>query len=161
MFTNILPYHVVHTSLKESDLVSERAAHMAPPHISQSALAAWSVLYGVIWQIPWDTESIKRTHDDTRLLVYEAIVRLTKWTCPLSSQVGKCTRRLICMPYEYAYFGSKSVTHLRPDLHQQSTSWALRTTGTEKQQHTEQLYPADRDVAMVDMRRNSNQLFRR
>lgn len=49
MFTNVLFYHVVQTGFKESDLVSEQVAHMAPPHISQSVLAAWSVLYGLIW----------------------------------------------------------------------------------------------------------------
>lgn len=111
------PHHVVYTGLKESDLVSEEATHMAPPHISQSVLTAWSVLYGVIWQIPQDTESIKRTRDPTRLLFDEAIAVLTKWLCPLSSPGAQLHPTLNLHAYEYAYFGSKSVTHLRPDLH--------------------------------------------
>lgn len=48
-----------------------------------------------------------------------------------------CTRRLICRPHEYAYFGSKLVTNLRPDLHRQKISWALRMAGKGKKQNTQ------------------------
>lgn len=101
MSTNC-PHHVIYTGLKKSDLVLEQAAHMAPPHISRSVFAAWSVLYGVIWQIPQDTESIKRTRDPTRLLFDEAIAVLTKWLCPLSSPGAQLHPTLNLHAYEYA-----------------------------------------------------------